>query len=147
MFTKSSLVLIIVCICATTCFKQDKGGKILHKKKVAKKIRKLSNLRGNVTKEDNRRSYNSFSTSPSYSPTYDYQSPASPTSEEDTRSLDIFGFLNGASISSHLSLHLPIPLCQFTDMCKNYSYQYSILNAHSCLLIILFINLQAAPWT
>ena len=127
MFTKSSLLLIIVCICATTCFKQDKGGKILHKKKVAKKIRKLSNLRGNVTNEENRRSYDSFSTSPSYSPTYDYQSPASSPSEEDTRSLDIFGFLNGASISSHLSLHLPIPLCQFTDICKKDSLLTKII--------------------
>ena len=110
MFTKSSLLLIIVCICTTTCFNQDKHGKILHKKKVAKKIRKLNTLRSNVTNDNNRRSYDSFSPLSPYSPTYEYQSLASPPSEEDTRSLDFFRFLNGASISSHLSLHLPIPL-------------------------------------
>ena len=82
------------------------------KVKMSKKVKKLVRTVGNITSEANRRSYDA----PSYSsPTYDYQSPSS---VQDTRSLDLLGFLDGASLTSHVSLHFPIPLCQLTDMCS-----------------------------
>ena len=134
------LVLLFACTAVTNCINSGNVEKMKHRKKVTKKVRKYSNINtmiGNTTKEGNKRSSDSFS----YSPLADYQSPSSysldnfespsshPTYQDDQnmRSLDSFEFLNGASISSQMMLHLPVPFCQFTDICKNNFYSLQMI--------------------
>jgi len=107
MFDKVCLSLLMLSIIVASSPENTK------KVKMSKKVKKLVRvIGGNITSEANRRSYEA----PSYSSsTYDYQSP---TPVQDTRSLDLLGFLDGASLTSHVSLHFPIPLCQLTDMCS-----------------------------
>ena len=78
--------------------------KLQQKKKVAWKIKKLMN-----STIENRRSYEPMH--------YQYQS-AMEDPADVIRNLNLMSFLEGASITSHVSLHLPVPVCQFTDICK-----------------------------
>ena len=106
MFDKVLLSLLVL-ICIVPSSPQHKKNM-----KMSKKVKKLVRVVGNMTNEANRRSYDPLSYS---SPSYSYQSPVP---EQGTRSLDLLGFLDGASLTSHVSLHFPIPLCQLTDMCS-----------------------------
>ena len=93
-------IFFILMICSGDVLSVEKSQQ---KKKVAWKIKKLIN-----STLENRRSYQPMQ--------YQYQSPIEDSA--DVRNLDLMGFLEGASINSHVSLHLPIPVCQFTDICK-----------------------------
>ena len=133
MKVKCLVVLLFACGVVTNCINANNLEKIKHRKKVIKKVRKynyINTASGNITKEGNRRSSDSFF----YSLPADYNSPSSYITpnhfqsssshpsyqdDQDTRSLDSLGFLNGASISSQILLSLPVPFCQFTDICKN----------------------------
>ena len=109
MSTKS-LILIVASIAVIDCKHPEDAGKIKIKRKVVKNIRKLSS---NTTLTDQQRSFDF----PPYGQSDDNQSSFN-NLDQDKRSSDLFGFLSGASITSMSKLHFPIPVCQFTDICK-----------------------------
>ena len=110
MSTKSLVILIVASIAVLDCKHPKDAGKIKIKRKVVKNTRKLSS---NTTVTDQQRSFDF----PPYGQSDDNPSFLNKL-DQDKGGLDLFGFLTGASITSVSKLHFPIPLCQFTDICK-----------------------------